>query len=135
MSGRFSLGATILRFALAFFLIVTGIWGIMGSDSLFPGITSLFAGSLRNIVVILISVVAVIAGTLLLIEIFTANFPIVDTILLVFTILWVIQLVLFIIGGIGTAFSNSSSLLKFLHSLSFNLLVLAALIISQRRFN
>lgn len=134
MSSRFSLGATILRIALAFFLIVTGIWGITGSSNLFPGVTSLFVGSLRSIVVILISVAAVIAGVLLLVELFANDLTIVDVILFVFTVLWVIQLVLFIIGGIDTAFASVAGLLSFLHSLSFNLLVLAALIISQKHF-
>lgn len=135
MSSRVSIGATILRLALAFFLIVTGVWGIMGASSLFTGITALFAGSLRTIIVFVIAIAAFIAGILLLVEMFGTDILAVDVILLVFTILWAVQLVLTIVGSLSSAFANINTVLAFLYKLSYDLLVLAALIICQKRFN
>lgn len=135
MSSRFGVGAAILHLALAFFLIVTGIWGIMGSSNLFGGITAFFNGSLRTVIVIALAVAWLIAGVLLFVELFGGNIPAVDAILLVFTILWAVQCVLNVIGSVSSAFTNPNAVLSFLYKLSYDLLVLAALIICQKRFN
>lgn len=135
MRNSVSIGAMFLRLALAFLLIVTGIWGITGGSTLFTGITGMFSGTAQTIIVWIISIAALLAGVLLLIEIFSADFPIVDIILIVFTILWIIQLALTIINSIGTAFQSTGSILNFLHMLANQFLILAALIMCQKRFN
>lgn len=133
MRSSFSLGALFLRIALAFLLIVTGIWGITGGTSLFNGIAAMLTGSIRTIVVISISIAALIAGVLLLLELFGANFPIVDLILLIFIVLWIIQMFMSILGSINTAFSSANAILNFLYMVANNLLILSALIICQRK--
>lgn len=135
MRNSVSFGAIILRIALAFLLIVTGIWGITGGNTLFGGIAAMFSGITKTIIITIISVAALVAGFLLIIGLFAGNFPIVDVILLIFTILWLIQLVLSVIGSLNTAFSSTASMLNFLYGLANNFLILAALIISQKKFS
>lgn len=134
MKNSVSVGATLLRIALAFLLIVTGIYGIKGGADLFTGITGMINGSLGNIIKIILAVATLITGVLLIVELFGADFQFVDIVLVIFSILWLIQMVLFIIDSASGAFSSSAGILAFLHHIAYDLLVLAALIISQKKY-
>lgn len=130
MKSNITLGVTLLRIALAFLLIVTGVWGITGGNTLFGGITAMFSGTARTLIITIISVSALVAGVLLLVEFFTGNITIVKIILVIFTILWIIQLILSIVGLLSSAFSTTNSILNFIYMLANNFLILAALIIN-----
>lgn len=134
MKNSISIGAVFLRISLAFLLIVTGVWGMTGYSTLFTGVIGAFSGTAQTIVIWIISIASLITGVLLLLEFFVPNFTFVDIILLVFTILWIIQIVLAIAASIGSAFTNGNSVLNFLNMLAYNFLILAALLICQKRF-
>ncbi|PIE97642.1 MAG: hypothetical protein CR988_07230 [Treponema sp.] len=131
---KHSTGRIVLQVALSFLLFVLGIWGLWGGgETLFPAITSMLTGSMERIAIIVISIAALIAGISLILQLFTRGIPLTDIILLVFMILWIIQIVITVIASIQGAFTGGAAFLSFLYTLSRQLLVLGALIVVQKK--
>ncbi|HKL85808.1 MAG TPA: hypothetical protein VJ861_05715 [Treponemataceae bacterium] len=137
-------GLIILQIAVALFLLVSGITGLLNSSAgdLAP-VVSFFNDLLKSksaitIVIMILSIVEIIAGFFLLTELFTTDLRITDIILLIFIILWIVNIVLVdFIGpiGEGSIFKNVNSVLHYLSTLSSHLMVLGALILVTRKFN
>lgn len=137
-------GLIILQIAVALFLLVSGVTGLLNSSAgdLAPVVAffnSMFeSNSIVTIIVIVLSIFEIIAGVFLLLELFTTDLRITDMILLIFIILWIVNIVLVdFIGpiGEGTIFRNVNSVLHYLSTLSSHLMVLGALILVSRKFN
>lgn len=132
-----SIGLTILQIAVALYLLVSGVTGLLGSNAgdLAPVVvffTDFFKSStVVTIIVIVLSVCEIIAGFFLLAELFTADLKATDVILFVFIVLWVANILLVDFLGTlseGTAFKTVNSVLTYLSTLSSHLMVLGALI-------
>ncbi len=139
-----SVGLVILQIAVALFLLVSGVTGLLKSSAgdLAPIVTflnKLFENaSLVSLIVIILSVSEIIAGFFLLSELLTTDLRITDMILVVFIILWAANIVLVdFIGPIseGTAFHSVKGILNYLSVLSSHLMVLGALILVTKKFN
>lgn len=138
------IGLIILQIAVALFLLVSGVTGLLNTSAgdLAPVIgflNELFKNSsIVTIMIIVLSVCEIIAGFFLLMELFTTDLRITDMILFVFIILWIINIVLVdFIGPIngGSIFRNTNSVLAYLSTLSSHLMVLGALIAVNRKYN
>ncbi len=133
---RRSFGIYALQIALAFFLIVAGILGLMRSsggelNQVVKLLDSLFKSSvITTIIIITLAVAEIIAGVFLIVELFSGSVPLTSTILIVFIILWIVNIVLIdILGAVnGNVFTSTGSVLSYLSQLSRHLMILGALI-------
>ncbi len=140
---KHSVGSVVLQISVALFLLVSGITGLLNSSAgdLAPVVAffdRLFnSSSISTIAVIILSVSEIIAGFFLISELFTSDLRITDMILMVFIILWIVNIVLvdFIapIGG-GSSFSSVASVLRYMSTLSSHLMVLGALIVVTKKY-
>jgi len=138
------LGLIVIQVAVALFLLVSGVTGLLNSSAgdlaaVVDFLNGLFrSSSIVTIMIIVLSVCEIIAGFFLLSELFTTDLRITDMILFIFIILWIVNIVLadFIapIGG-GTIFRNVNSVLRYLSTLSSHLMVLGGLIMVTKKFN
>ena len=140
-----SLAGLVLRVALAFFLIVSGIMtlqldsGIIGrlqaefgGNELASAVHSFLKGDMANIVIILLGILELIAGVFLLAEFFVDTGSISSFVLLIILILWIVVIALVDVLGTGGllkgAFKNMNTFLAFLKSLTAHLLILGAIL-------
>jgi len=139
-----SIGVIILQVAVSLFLLVSGIYGIIGSTAgelapVVAFVNQLFnSQSAATIMIVVLSVCELVAGLFLFMELFTTDLRITDMILAIFIVLWIVNIVLvhFItrFGG-GTAFHDVGDFLAYLRALSRDLMVLGALVMVARKFN
>ena len=68
-ASSFSLGRLLLHIAVGVMLAVGGIWGLQGGgDAAIDAIRSIFNGDVAKILVIVFSVIEILAGIFLLLE-------------------------------------------------------------------
>ena len=131
-----TVGLIVLQIALAFFLIVAGILGLIRSNAgeLGQAVALLDAGfksrTITTIIVISLAVAELIAGVFLIVEFFSGEIRLTNIILIIFMILWIINIVLIdIIGPInGNVFGSTMSVLNYLSLFSRHLMILGAII-------
>ncbi len=139
-----SIGLTILQIAVALYLLVSGITGIMRSNA---GDLSAVVNFLNDFVksqtattifVVVLSICEIIAGAFLLAELFTTDLRLTDIIIFAFVILWVANIVLVDFLGTfteGSVFKSAKNVLAYLSTLSSHLMVLGGLICVNKKFN
>jgi len=139
-----SLGLIILQIAVALYLLVSGVTGLLNSSAgdLAPVIkflNELFKNpSVVTIMIIVLSVSEIIAGFFLLAELFTTDLRVTDMILFIFIILWLANIILvdFVAPISGhSIFRNVDSVLRYVSVLSSHLMVLGALVLVTKKFN
>jgi uncharacterized membrane protein YphA (DoxX/SURF4 family) len=139
-----SIGLVILQIAVALYLLVSGVTGLLNSSAgdlaaVIGFLNELFKNqSIVTIMVIVLSVSEIIAGFFLIMELFTTDLRITDMILFLFIILWVANIVLVdFVGPIssGATFRSVSGVLKYMSVLSSHLMVLGALVLVTRKFD
>jgi hypothetical protein len=137
-----SIGLTILQVAVALYLLVSGITGLLRSSAgdLAPVVNFLNEflqnSTIVTITIIVLSICEIIAGAFLLAELFTAELKLTDIIIFVFIILWVANIVLVDFLGTlteGSVFRSVNNVLKYLSTLSSHLMVLGALITANKK--
>jgi hypothetical protein len=146
-----SLGVYITHTAVALYLLAEGILGLMektlwqrlrlsaGSrdtvgNEIANTLSQVFgSGDLTKTLIVLFSVLAVIGGVFLLLELFGIKIPAVDIIILVFLIVWLVFIVL---SDAVYAFKNTRNFafLPWLRVLASHLVVLGALISASHKF-
>jgi len=129
-------GFFLLNIAVSLYLFVNGILGFTDANKsefltivrvIFPG-----GRDFNNVLVIVLSVIAIIAGVLLLVAVFKNDVAVINGILYVFIALWIIFIV--IVDIISPISHGVSDPLGFLRQLSTHCMVLGAIVISTRRF-
>ena len=131
-----TVGLIVLQIALAFFLIVAGILGLIRSNAGELGqavalLDAVFKSQIiTTIIVISLAVAELIAGVFLIVEFFSGEIRLTNIILIIFMILWIINIVLIdIIGPInGNVFGSTMSVLNYLSLFSRHLMILGAII-------
>jgi hypothetical protein len=127
------IGTFILSIAVALYLFVNGILGFNKDGTFHNMANTILSGDIANIVAIILSVLAIVAGVFLLLQLFKVIVPYTDTILFVFVIVWVIYIVIVdIINPLG---ARNFQILPYITQLSTHLMVLGALITSTKKFN
>jgi hypothetical protein len=89
-----SIAGFILYIGTALYLLTVGVVGIFfkgGEISAMVG--TLFSGGLATAIAIIFSLAALVAGVLLLLQLFGMEFGIVEPILIAFSILWIVFIV------------------------------------------
>lgn len=138
---RTRISFVILQLALAFFLIVAGIAGLMRSNAgelnqviiLLDGLFK--SGTVTSAVIITLALTELIAGLFLIVEFFSGEIRLINVILLIFMILWVINIVLIdVLGAVnGNPFKNIVSVLNYLSVFSRHLMILGAIIMVKNK--
>ncbi len=138
---RRSAGLTTLQVALAFYLIVAGVLGLMRSNAGELGqvialLNGLFNSStITTIVIISLAIAELIAGVFLIVEFFSGEIRLTSVILIIFIVLWIVNIVLIDVIGAFNAnyFRGTKSVLNYLAQLSRHLMILGALIAVKQK--
>ena len=132
-----NIGVFLLNFAVAIYLLATGILGLTGRKY-FPNgeirlaVTSLFKGNFAEMVITILAVLAIAAGAFILIKFFGINIPITELLLVILAIVWVVFIIMidivYPLGHKGTNFVD------WLRSFGAHLMVLGGLALATERF-
>lgn len=128
-----SIGGFILYIATALYLLAAGLRGIFGKGGEFYGMVSgiFVGGGLSAAIAVVFSLAAIAAGVLLILQLFGTEFGIIEIILMVFSVLWIIFIVVFDILGF---FRGQVTFLGWLGTLALHLMVLGALASGTKAF-
>jgi len=127
-------GQLIWSISVALYLIANGVLGVTKNPrSDFKIIFDfIFRGSFAEIVVMLVSIIALFAGILVMFELFKVKFSFLDEILFVVAIIWVVYVIIEVIfwvrGGVEYIFWD------IIQKLAVHLMVLGSLFIASKRF-
>ena len=132
-----SIGLVLLNFAVAIYLLATGILGLTGRK-FFPdgeirrAVTALFKGNFAEILIVILAILAIAAGAFILIKFFGIDIPITELLLIILAVVWVIFIIMidivFPLSGKGTNF------LDWLRSFGSHLMVLGGIMLATERF-
>ena len=121
----FSVEKLIIQLSLGLLLAVGGIWGLQGGgDFGINSLKSVFSGSAENIAVIVFSIIELLAGIYLVLELFIGSLGQFKSILmLIIMIVWIVAIVLsdFIDG-------NFHNFMKWLWNFAGHLVVLGSML-------
>jgi len=135
------LGFFLLNIAVTLYLVVNGILGFTNAPksefytmirTIFPTGWAINGQNVDNVLVIVLSVCAVIAGVLLLTAVFKNDVTVINVMLFIFIALWVAFIV--VVDIINPLSSSNVEPLAYLKLLSAHLMVLGALFTSTKRF-
>jgi hypothetical protein len=128
-----SIGGFILYIATALYLLAAGLLGIFGKGGEFYVMVSgIFGGGgLSAAIAVVFSLAAIVAGVLLMLQLFGMEFGIIEIILMVFSVLWIIFIVVFDILGF---FRGQVNFLGWLGTLALHLMVLGAIASGTKAF-
>ena len=132
-----SIGLILLNFAVAIYLLATGILGLTGRK-FFPdgeirrAVTALFGGNVAEILIVILAILSIAAGAFIIIKFFGIDIPVTELLLIVLAIVWVIFIlmidIVYPINGKGTNFVD------WLRSFGSHLMALAGIMLATERF-
>jgi len=128
------IGIFLWKISVALYLIANGVLGITkysggDFDIIFRRIG--FGGSTLSLFVTLASVVALVAGIAILLEMFNIELSFLDTLILIIAIIWAVYVAIELVGWIKDGFKN---LWHTLQMLAVHVMVLASLLIASKKF-
>lgn len=127
-----SIGRMVLQIALGVMLAVAGIWALQGDgDDAAAAIRSIFDGNIENILVIVFGVIELLAGILLIVELFAGErFGKFDSLLMIIVmIVWIVAIVLIdFLGAGGILKGGARHFLEWLYAFASHLIVLGAML-------
>jgi hypothetical protein len=121
-----SIGGFILYIATALYLLAAGINGLLGRGGEFYGMISgiLGNGGLSTAIALIFALAAVVAGVLLLLQLFGMEFGIIEFILIAFAILWIVFI---LVNDIIVPLKGHPNFWVWLRDLAGHLVVLGAI--------
>ena len=131
-----SIGGIVLNFAVAIYLLATGILGLTGRK-FFPdgeirrAVTSLFKGDFAEILIVVLAILAMAAGVFILLKFFGIEIPMTEMILIILAIVWVVFIFMI---DIVYALDKKPNFVEWLRSLGSHLMVLGGIAMATERF-
>jgi fatty acid desaturase len=133
-----SIGLILLNLAVALYLIATGILGLTGRR-VFPdgeirrGVTALFRGDLAEVIIVVLSILAIAAGAFILLKFFGIGVPMTELILIILAISWVVFIVMIdIVHPLNNR--GSTNFVDWLRIFGSHLMVLGGICLATERF-
>ena len=133
-----SIGLIVLNFAVAIYLVATGILGLTGRR-FFPdgeirrAVTSLFQGDIAELLIVIFSVLALAAGAFILLKFFGIHIPITELLLVILAIFWVVFIIMIdIVYPINN--QRGFNFVDWLRTLGAHLMVLGGITLATERF-
>ena len=132
-----SIGLFLLNIAVALYLLATGIIGLTGNRVIQQGeirraVNALNIGNLTETLIVVLSVLAIIAGAFVLLKFFNVQVPMTELLLLILALVWVIFIVM--VNIIYPLRGRSFDFVPWLWSFSSNLMVLGGICLATERF-
>jgi hypothetical protein len=133
-----SIGLVVLNFAVAAYLMATGILGLTGRK-FFPdgeirrAVTALFKGDIAEMLIVILAVLAIAAGGFILLKFFGIKIPVTEMLLVVLTIVWIVFIIMIdVVHPINN--SKSVNFVEWLRALGGHLMALAGILLATERF-
>ena len=133
------IGMFLMNIAVACYLFCAGILGFnnkwLQSSEIRGAVSNLFGrGDLTNILTVILSVLAIIAGICIILRLFNIALPVpIDLILIILAVVWIILILLIdIIPGLQHL--GKGNFIAWLLPFSVHLMVLAGIMLSTERF-
>jgi len=132
-----SIGLVLLNFAVAIYLLATGILGLTGRK-FFPdgeirrAVTSLFKGDFAEILIVVLAVFAIAAGIFILLKFFGISVPITELLLVVLAIVWIVFIIM--IDIVYPLQHKGTNFVEWLRVFGAHLMVLGGIAIATERF-
>jgi len=125
------IGIILWKISVALYLIANGVLGLTKYSG---GDFDIIFGRMGfpGIFVTIASVIALIAGIALLLEMFDVSLSFRDTLILIIAIIWAVYIVIEIVGWITNG--KNENLWHVLQMLAVHIMVLASLLIASRKF-
>ena len=133
-----SIGGILMNIAVAAYLLATGILGLTGRK-FFPdgeirrAVTSIFKGNFAEILIVVLSVIAIAAAVFILMKFFGIELSIAELLLVILAIAWVVFIVLIdIIHPLNSR--KGFNFVDWLRTFGTHLMVLAGILLATERF-
>ena len=124
------------KIAVALYLIVNGLLGLTAKAGDFYIIFYRleFNRDILSLFAMVASIIALVAGILILLEMFHVEISILDTLLLIIAIIWAVYVIVEIVTWFKEGI-KSSTFLGYLQMLAVHIMVLASLLMASKRFD
>jgi hypothetical protein len=133
------IGSFLWQISVALYLIANGVLGLADKGGDFAVIyRAVFGrGDFTSILALVTSVIALVAGIAVILEIFSLELPFLDTLISIIAIVWAVYIVVELISWITGKGSNSfaKDFWHVLQMLAVHLMVLGSLLVSSKRFD
>jgi hypothetical protein len=131
------IGGILLNFAVAIYLLATGILGLTGRKYFPDGeirraVTALFKGNFAEILIVILAVVAIAAGSFILLKFFGISIPAIELLLIILAIVWVVFIIM--IDIVYPLNHKGTNFVDWLRSFGSHLMVLAGITLATERF-
>ena len=133
-----SIGGILLNFAVAIYLLATGILGLTGRK-FFPdgeirrAVTSLFKGDFAEILIVILGIFAIAAGAFILIKFLGVSIPMTELLLIVLAIVWVVFIIMIdVVYPLNH--QRNANFVDWLRSIGSHLMVLGGIMLATERF-
>jgi len=127
-------GFMLLNFSVAIYLFATGILGITGyrEGEIRRAVASLFSGDFAQILIVILSVLAIAAGIFILIKFFGISIGITELLLIILSITWIVFILM--IDIIYPLSHKGTNFIEWLRSFGSHVMALAGIILATERF-
>ena len=131
------IGAILLNFSVAVYLLATGYLGITRNAAseiiaAVKNLGELGRGDFGNVLIVILAVMAVAAGVFILIKFFGVSVGITENLLLVLSITWVVFIIMIDIAPLLNGRSSLS--MEFLRVIGAHVMVLSGIMLATERF-
>jgi hypothetical protein len=127
------IGVFVMNIAVAAYLFATGIFGFRGGGEIRDAVTSLFGtGALTDVLIIVLAVLAVVAGVFILLRLFGLVFPMSNLILIILAIAW---LVFIIMIDVVHSLKVRPEFVGWLQTFGAHLMVLGGMLLATERLS
>jgi len=138
------IGNFLWKCSVGLYLLANGVLGLFLRNNTVTGIfdkksdfdiifNKLFGrGDMTNALVIIASVVAFVAGVLIILEMLKIQVPMLDTLIFVIAIIWAVFVIVSIIVWVS---DGLKAIWPFLQTLAIHLMVFSSLLIASKKFN
>ena len=129
------IGIFLWQLSVALYLIANGVLGLQkwtGGDFLTIYKRMGFGGNTLSLLVVITSVIAIVAGIAIVLELFSIELPYLDVLIFIVAIIWAVYIIIEIISWLTSGFKD---FFHELQMLAVHLMVLASLLVASKRFD
>ena len=133
-----SIGLIFLNFAVAIYLLATGILGLTGRKYFPDGeirraVTALFKGDFADALIVILAILAIAAGGFILLKFFRIPIPATEVLLVILAIVWLVFIVMIdIVYPLNS--KRDVNFVDWMRSFGSHLMALSGIMLATERF-
>jgi len=133
-----SIGLIFLNFAVAVYLLATGILGLTGRKYFPDGeirraVSALFKGDAAETLIVVLAIIAITAGGFILLKFFNIPIPITEVLLVVLALVWLVFIVMIdIVHPLDN--KRGFNFVDWMRNLGTHLMALSGILLATERF-